>query len=94
MHESSGRTYHVLYNPPKVEGVDDATGETLIQRSDDQEDTVRERLRVYRAETEPLVSFYKALADDNESNGVRYVAVNGVGDVGDVRDAIIKKLQS
>ena len=94
VHESSGRTYHVLYNPPKIDGVDDLTGEALIQRSDDQEETVRERLRVYRNETAPLVEFYQQLASDNQANGVRYVSVNGVGDVADVRDTIIKKLQS
>ncbi|MEM1432799.1 MAG: adenylate kinase [Pseudomonadota bacterium] len=93
-HPGSGRIYHVTFSPPKIEGVDDVTGEALIQREDDREETVRERLRVYQAETHPLVSFYKALADSNEHAQVQYVAVDGVGDVEAVRDVIIKKLRS
>lgn len=93
-HPGSGRIYHLTFNPPKVEGVDDLTGEALIQRDDDREETVRERLRVYHAETHPLVSFYKALAEANNDAAVQYIAVDGVGDVEAVRDVIIKKLRS
>ena len=63
VHLASGRTYHIVYNPPKVEGKDDVTGEDLVIRPDDQEDTVRARLKVYHEQTEPLVAFYKKLAD-------------------------------
>lgn len=93
-HPGSGRIYHVTFNPPKIEGVDDVTGEALIQRDDDREETVRERLRVYRAETHPLVSFYRRLADSKEQAAVQYVSVDGVGDVEAVRDVIIKKLRT
>ncbi|MEM6707660.1 MAG: adenylate kinase [Pseudomonadota bacterium] len=93
VHEPSNRTYHIIFSPPKVDGVDDETGEALIQREDDREETVRERLRVYREQTEPLVSFYRAKADAHGST-ISYVAVDGVGNVEDVRDVIIKKLRN
>lgn len=93
-HEASGRSYHTLFNPPKVEGVDDVTGEALVQRDDDKEETVRERLRVYRDETHPLVAFYKKLANSGNENAATYVSVNGIGEVETVRDAIIKKLRN
>ncbi len=87
VHADSGRVYHTLYNPPKNEGLDDVTGEPLIQRDDDQEDTVRERLNVYAEQTEPLVAFYRALADGAESN-TQYATVDGMGDTQDIRDSI------
>jgi adenylate kinase len=75
VHVDSGRVYHVDYNPPKHEGLDDVTGEALIQRDDDQEDTIKERLKVYREQTEPLVAFYKNLSSDS----TKYFTVEGSG---------------
>ena len=88
VHESSGRTYHVQYNPPKVEGKDDVTGDELVQRADDQEETVKKRLDVYHSQTKPLVDFYQNLADSS----VRYVKVEGVGAVTDIRDSVFLAL--
>ncbi len=90
VHLPSGRTYHVIYNPPKVEGKDDVTGEPLVQRDDDKEETVRERLRVYHEQTEPLIDFYTKEA---EQGNVKYVKVNGVGSVEEIRDAIFAGLE-
>jgi len=92
VHLSSGRTYHVEYNPPKVEGKDDETGEDLIQRDDDQEDTVRKRLDVYHEQTEPLIDYYSAWADSGEEGSPRYIKVEGVGSVEDIRDKIFDGL--
>ena len=79
MHPASGRTYHIEHNPPKVAGKDDETGEDLIQREDDKEETVRHRLSVYHSQTKPLVAFYQDLA---ASNGTpNYSAIEGVGSV-------------
>ncbi len=89
VHLPSGRTYHVIYNPPKEEGKDDVTGEPLVQRDDDKEETVRERLRVYHEQTEPLIDFYTKEA---EQGNVKYVKVNGVGSVEEIRDAIFAGL--
>ncbi len=89
VHEASGRVYHVIYNPPKVDGKDDVTGEPLIQRADDTEETVRHRLHVYHEQTEPLVGFYKNLKSDNAP---RYVRVEGVGSVDDIRQAALAAL--
>ena len=89
MHESSGRVYHVVFNPPKQEGVDDVTGEPLVQREDDQEETVRTRLDVYHEQTEPLVSYYQQLSGDNAP---AYHRVEGVGSVDDIRDKIFAAL--
>lgn len=92
VHVDSGRVYHTEYNPPKVAGKDDATGEDLIQRDDDKEDTVVERLRVYREQTEPLVKFYKDLS--TASNGsVKYSAINGVGSTDDIKTEIMSCLE-
>ena len=89
VHLASGRTYHVLFNAPKVEGKDDETGEDLIQRDDDQEDTVRARLKVYHDQTEPLIDFYSKEAD---AGSVKYVKIDGVGGVDDIRDQIFNGL--
>ncbi|MCV6639172.1 adenylate kinase [Candidatus Albibeggiatoa sp. nov. NOAA] len=86
VHLASGRTYHVLYNPPKVEGKDDETGEELIQREDDHEDTVRKRLAVYHEQTEALVGYYSGLADSGDANAPKYAKVEGVGTVDEIRD--------
>jgi adenylate kinase len=89
VHLASGRTYHVVFNPPKVEGKDDETGEPLIQRDDDQEETVRARLKVYHDQTEPLIDFYTKEAD---AGGCKYVKINGVGGVDEIRDQIFAGL--
>lgn len=89
VHLASGRTYHVVFNPPKEEGKDDETGEPLIQRDDDQEDTVKARLKVYHDQTEPLISFYSKEADAGSCN---YVRINGVGSVDEIRDGIFAGL--
>jgi adenylate kinase len=89
VHPASGRTYHIVFNPSKVEGKDDQTGEDLIQREDDAEDTVRKRLGVYHEQTKPLVNFYKNL---NTSSAPKYVHVPGVGSVNDIRDAVFAVL--
>lgn len=82
VHPGSGRVYHVKYNPPKADGLDDETGETLIQRDDDREETVRKRLSVYQDQTQPLVEFYRTL------EGPRYHCVAGVGSVADITQQI------
>jgi adenylate kinase len=92
VHLASGRTYHVEFNPPKVAGKDDATGEDLIQRADDAEDTVRKRLEVYHSQTAPLIEYYSKWANSNEANAPRYVRVEGVGSVESIRDKIFAAL--
>lgn len=89
VHEASGRVYHTVFNPPKVEGKDDVTGEDLIQRKDDEEATVRKRLDVYHEQTEPLVGFYQNLEGDNAP---KYVKVEGVGSVDDIKQAVFNAL--
>ncbi|MFN3162074.1 MAG: adenylate kinase [Pseudohongiellaceae bacterium] len=88
VHPESGRIYHVDYNPPKVAGKDDETGEELIQRDDDKEDTVRKRLAVYHEQTKPLVDFYTKL--QSQGSGVRVVSINGVAPVDDIKEQIAK----
>ncbi len=90
-HPASGRVYHVEFNPPKVENRDDETGEELIQRDDDREDTVRERLRVYHQQTEPLFAFYRGLAA--EGLPLRVLNVDGAAPVTEIRDAIFRLLE-
>src|SRR5210317_1045555 len=94
VHLASGRTYHVVFNPPKVEGKDDETGEPLIQRDDDQEETVKQRLDVYPAQTEPLVDYYQQWANSGEANAPKYHHIAGIGGVEDIRDAIFKALDN
>lgn len=89
VHEASGRVYHIEHNPPKTEGVDDVTGEPLIQREDDQEETIRKRLAVYHEQTEPLVAFY---SDAATANGAKCVNVEGVGSVDEIRERVFSKL--
>jgi adenylate kinase len=86
VHLASGRTYHVKFNPPKVEGRDDVTGEPLIQREDDREATVRDRLGVYRAQTKPLIEFYSAWAATGDARAPRVQRISGVGGVEEIRD--------
>ncbi len=83
-HTASGRTYHVKYNPPKVEGKDDVTGEPLIQRDDDKEETVRKRLEVYSAQTRPLVDYYSGWAKTAPELAPKYRAISGMGGVDEI----------
>ncbi|WP_119394384.1 adenylate kinase [Salinibius halmophilus] len=92
VHEASGRTYHVVYNPPKVEGKDDETGEPLIQRQDDTEETVKKRLDVYHAQTEPLVGYYKAWAEEEPAAAPKYNYIAGTGTVEQIRDRVFASL--
>lgn len=92
VHLASGRTYHVVFNPPKVEGKDDITGEELVQRPDDVEDTVVKRLNVYHDQTKPLVEYYSAWQKSGAANAPQVVHVPGVGDVNAIRDRIYKLL--
>lgn len=92
VHSGSGRIYHLIYNPPKQEGVDDETGEALIQREDDQEVTIRKRLDVYHQQTEPLVNFYQTLGEQQGSPAPAYVRVEGVGDVESIKNKMFDAL--
>ncbi len=94
VHVASGRTYHVKFNPPKVAGRDDVTGEDLIQRDDDREETVKNRLAVYHAQTEPLVAWYTAWAATGDPRAPRYRKVAGLAGVEAVRDACLAALAS
>ena len=93
VHLASGRTYHITFNPPKEEGKDDVTGEALIQRDDDHEDTVRNRLDVYHSQTEPLVDYYKNWESSDESAAPTYIRIEGVGKVEEIRDQIYSALE-
>ena len=93
VHLESGRTYHVVFNPPKVEGKDNETGEDLIQRDDDQEDTVRARLNVYHEQTEPLISYYTDYSNSGGDKAPKYVKVDGIGGVDEIRDRIFSGLE-
>lgn len=90
VHPASGRVYHVEHNPPKVAGKDDVTGEDLVQREDDHEETVRKRLNVYHEQTEPLVGFYKSLAE--EGGKTKYVSILGVGSVEEIKEKVFAAL--
>ena len=90
VHTASGRTYHIKYNPPKQENIDDETGEPLIQRPDDNEETVRKRLAIYHDQTSPSVDFYKK--SSLVQNGNKYIEVNGVGDISTIQEQIKKAL--
>jgi adenylate kinase len=92
VHPGSGRVYHVIYNPPATEGKDDETGEDLVQRDDDSEETVRKRLEIYHSQTKPLVEFYGAWADDGSAGSPRYVKVEGVGSVDSIKEQVMAGL--
>jgi adenylate kinase len=94
VHPGSGRTYHLKFNPPRVAGIDDVTGEPLVQRDDDREETVRKRLQVYHAQTRPLVDFYADRAGRQAPGAPRLVKISGVGPVDEVRQRIFAALQS
>ena len=84
VHPASGRSYHVKYNPPKVEGRDDQTGEPLVQRDDDREETVQKRLEVYRAQTRPLVDYYGKWAASGDARAPKYRKIHGLGPVEEI----------
>ena len=91
-HLASGRTYHIEYNPPKQDGIDDVTGEPLVQREDDKEETVKNRLNIYHEQTEPLINYYQHLANSNDATSPKYITILGVGSVEEIRDTILSKL--
>jgi len=93
VHLASGRTYHVTFNPPKVPGKDDVTGEDLIQREDDREETVKNRLAVYHAQTEPLVAYYQQWAATGDPRAPKYRSVDGLASVDAVREASLAALR-
>jgi adenylate kinase len=93
-HVASGRTYHVKFNPPQVEGKDDVTGEALIQRDDDKEETVKKRLDVYSAQTRPLVDYYSSWAQQDANSAPKYRAISGVGSVEDIKERAFQALAS
>jgi len=94
VHPASGRTYHIVFNPPKVAGKDDITGEELVQRPDDVEDTVIKRLHVYHEQTKPLVEYYTAWAKSGDAKAPKCVNVPGVGSVENIRDKIFSALDN
>jgi adenylate kinase len=83
-HPASGRSYHVRFNPPKTPGVDDVTGEPLVQRDDDKEETVRKRLKIYHDQTRPLVDYYAAWAATGDASAPRYAKISGTGSVEEI----------
>lgn len=91
-HPESGRTYHVKFNPPKVAGKDDITGEDLVQREDDKEETVKKRLDVYHDQTKPLVDYYANWANSGVAGAPKHVKVNGLGEMNNIRDSIFTAL--
>jgi adenylate kinase len=93
VHVASGRTYHVRFNPPKQEGIDDVSGEDLIQRDDDKEDTVKKRLEVYSSQTRPLVEYYSSWGTREPAVAPRYRAISGQGSVEDITALAFKALQ-
>ena len=93
-HSASGRTYHVKFNPPKAEGLDDVTGEALVQRPDDQEATVRHRLDVYNAQTRPLVDYYSGWAKTDATSAPKYRAISGIGNVDDIANRALLALSA
>ncbi|EAR08587.1 adenylate kinase [Reinekea blandensis] len=92
VHEASGRVYHVMHNPPKESGIDDITGEPLIQRDDDKEETVRKRLSVYHEQTKPLVEYYRTWAEKEPESAPKYVYIEGVGSVEDIKTKVLGAL--
>ena len=93
VHPGSGRSYHIEFNPPKVPGKDDATGEELVQREDDREDTVRKRLEIYRSQTQQLVDYYSAWAAAGDPRAPKYRKVSGTGSVDQIRARIFAALE-
>src|SRR3546814_2646239 len=94
VHPASGRSYHLRFNPPKQEGLDDLTGEPLVQRDDDREDTVRNRLAVYQKRTRPLVDYYASWARAGDDKAPNYRKISGVGAVDDIKARLFQALAS
>lgn len=94
MHPGSGRSYHTEFNPPKVADIDDVTGEPLVQRDDDREETVRHRLSVYREQTRPLVDYYSSWAQSGDPKAPKYVQLSGLGSVDEIRARIAAALNT
>ena len=94
VHPGSGRTYHVRFNPPAVEGIDDVTGEPLVLRDDDWEDTVRRRLEVYHEQTEPIIDYYRQWGEDDPRSAPRVSRVDGLGPLEDVRERMFAVLDA
>jgi adenylate kinase len=94
VHQPSGRSYHLKFNPPKVDGVDDVTGEPLIQRDDDKEETVRKRLDVYQKQTRPLVDYYGQWAASGAPGAPHYAKISGTGSVEEITSRVMGALQS
>ena len=92
-HPASGRTYHIKFNPPKVAGKDDDTGEDLVQREDDKEAVVKNRLDVYHSQTKPLVDYYANWASSGSAGAPKHIKVDGMGDMGTIKDAILTSLK-
>lgn len=92
VHPASGRTYHLVFNPPREQGKDDVTGEALVQRDDDKEETVRQRLKVYHDQTEPLIGYYSRWAEQGGDVAPRYIRIDGIGKVEEIRDRIFAAL--
>ena len=92
VHPGSGRSYHVYFNPPKIAGMDDVTGEPLVQRPDDKEETVKKRIETYHSQTKPLVSYYQDWGASGDPRAPRYVRIDGHGTVEDIRDRIFAGL--
>ncbi len=91
IHPASGRSYHIVFNPPKVENTDDATGEPLVQRDDDKEETVRNRLEVYHSQTAPLIEYYMV---ESKKGTTKYIRIDGAGDVNEISKQIIDALRN
>ena len=93
VHLASGRTYHIAFNPPRQPGKDDATGEALVQRDDDHEETVRKRLQVYHSQTAPLILYYSKWAKEGERGAPVLVRVDGIGDVAEIKKNVLNALR-
>ena len=93
VHPASGRSYHIRYNPPKQEGLDDETGEPLVLRDDDREDVVRKRLEVYKAQTQPLVAYYQAWADSGDTAAPKMRRISGVGALEEIQQRLVDALR-
>lgn len=92
-HPASGRTYHIKFNPPKVEGIDDLTGEPLVQRDDDKEETVLKRLEVYHSQTKPLVKYYQDWSQSGQAGAPKHVFINGLGEMNAIKQQIFDALK-
>jgi adenylate kinase len=93
VHPASGRTYHIVFNPPKIAGKDDVTGEPLVQRPDDSEDTVRKRITTYHDQTKPLVDYYLKWSANGDARAPRYIRIDGSGPIEGVRDQLFAGLE-